>query len=343
MTRATRTARLAQLLLLAAGAALLAALVRRIGAAQLLADLRGFGWAFAGVVLLELVIDLCNTIAWRCTLPPEASVGFGRLFWVRQAGVAINQLTPTATVGGEVVKTMLLRPLLPASATAASLVAARMSYAFAQAVLVLAGLASALGRLRDAPDLAIAVVAVFVAITSGVVAFVALQRHGIFGTLVAAAGRLGVFGGFLERAQTGSAALDAQLAALYGERPAAFVASVLWHCAGQLVGLVQLAYILAELGFPTPLATCLAMEAFALVLDAAAFLVPGRVGVQEAGRVLVFTTFGLGAPTALAAAVIVRLNQLAVSTLGLAALAYFTLAPAGARAATRRGRRAPAP
>src|SRR6185369_7734936 len=211
VTRATRTARLAQLLLLAAGSALLAALVRRIGAAQLLADLRGFGWAFAGVVLLELVIDLCNTIAWRCTLPPDAPVGFGRLFWVRQAGVAINQLTPTATVGGEVVKTMLLRPLLAASATAASLVAARMSYAFAQALLVLGGLVSALGRLRDAPDLAIAVVTVFVAITSGVVAFVALQRRGIFGTLVAAAGRLGVLGRFLERAKTGSVALDAQL------------------------------------------------------------------------------------------------------------------------------------
>jgi hypothetical protein len=41
--------------------------------------------------------------------------------------------------------------------------------------------------------------------------------------------------------------------------------------------------------------TCLAIEAFALVLDWAAFWVPGRIGVQEAGRVLVFTTFGLSA------------------------------------------------
>jgi uncharacterized membrane protein YbhN (UPF0104 family) len=265
---------------------------------------------------------------------------------VRQAGVAINQLTPTATVGGEIVKAMLLRPRLPAAVTAASLVATRMSYALAQALVVLLGLAAVLGRLRNAPDLATAVVAVFVATVIGLVAFAWLQRRGIFATLAAGAGRLGVGSPLIARAQAGGGALDAHLAAFYGERRAAFAASVLWHCGGQLVGLFQLAYILAALGFPTPLATCLAMEAFALVLDAAAFLVPGRVGVQEAGRVLVFTTFGLGAPTALAAAVIVRLNQLAVAALGLAALAYLTVSPASAAsspAPTRRAPRAPGP
>lgn len=346
MTRGTRTARLVQLGLVAAGIALLAVLIRRIGVAQLLVDLRAFGWAFAVVVLFELGFDACNTLAWRTTLPRGAPVGFPLLFWVREAGVAINQLTPTATVGGELVKAMLLRPRLPTAVTAASLVAARMSYTLAQTALVLLGLTTLLGRLRQAPDLAAAVVVVVVATIIGVLAFVWLQRRGIFATLAAGAGRLGVGGGLLARAQTGGVALDAHLAAFYGERPAAFAASLLWHCCGQLVGLFQLAYILAALGFPTPLATCLAMEAFALVLDAAAFLVPGRVGVQEAGRVLVFTTFGLGAPTALAAAVIVRLNQLTVAALGLAALAYLTVSPADAApspAPTRRGPRAPRP
>ncbi len=347
MTLGTRTARFVQLGLVAAGIALLVVLVRRIGVAQLLAHLRGFGWAaFAGVVLFELAFDLCNTMAWRTTLPRDTRVGLPLLFCVREAGVAINQLTPTATVGGEIVKAMLLRPRLPATATAASLVATRMSYALAQTLVVLLGLAAVLRRLRNTPDLATAVVAVVVATTVGVVAFVWLQRRGMFAALTAVAGRLGVGGTLVARAQATGGALDAHLTAFYAERPAAFAASVLWHCGGQLVGLFQLAYLLAGLGFPTPLTTCLAMEAFALVLDAAAFLVPGRIGVQEAGRVLVFTTFGLGAPTALAAAVIVRLNQLAAAALGLVCLAYLTVSPAGASpspARTRREPRAPEP
>jgi uncharacterized protein (TIRG00374 family) len=310
--------------LVAAGAALLVALVRAIGVEALLADLRGFGAAMTGVVALELVIDACNTAAWRCTLPPDAPVGFGRLFWVRQAGVALNQLTPTATLGGEVAKAILLQPRIPVATASASLVAARMSYALAQAVIVLLGLAAVLGRLHDAPDLAAAVVIGFVLTVGGVLTFVWLQRRGIFGTLAAALRRVGLGGRLLERLGSGGTAVDARLAELYRERPRAFLASIAWHLAGQLIGLLQLAYILASLGVPTPLPICLALEAFALVLDSAAFLVPGRLGVQEAGRVLVFTTFGFRAATGLAVAVIVRLNQLAVAAIGLTALACLT-------------------
>jgi glycosyltransferase 2 family protein len=322
-----RAARTFQLALVGAGIALFVVLVGRVGYERLAADLRGFGFAILGVITFELIIDACNTQAWRETLPPGARVGFWLLFWVRQAGVAINQLTPTATVGGEVAKAMLLRPRLPASLTAASLVAARMSYALGQAALVLLGLSAVLARTRQAPDLSHAIIFAFALTVGGVLGFVWLQRRGIFATAVAALRRLGIAGRLVERMQAGGSALDGHLADFYRDRPRALVRSVLWHVVGQGVGLIQLFFILAALGAPASLATCLAIEAFALVLDSAVFLVPGRIGVQEAGRVLVFTTFGLGAATGLAVAVIVRLNQLAVAALGLVALATLSVAP----------------
>lgn len=318
-------ARTLQLALVAGGIALFAWLVHRIGVTQLAADLQGFGVAIFAVIAFELAIDACNTLAWRCILPASRPIGFWRLYWVRQAGVAINQLTPTATVGGEVAKTMLLRSLLPGATVAASLVAARMSYALGQAALVLLGLSAVLGRIRDVPDLGAAVVIGFAVTVGGVLGFVFLQQRGIFATVVATARRLGLGGALVERLERGGAALDTQLTAFYRERPGAFAGSVAWHVVGQLIGLLQLAFILAMLGVPVSLATCLAIEAFALVLDSAAFLVPGRVGVQEAGRVFVFTTFGLSAATGLATAVIVRLNQLAVAGIGLAAFAALSV------------------
>lgn len=321
MTRRSRTARTFQLGLIVAGVALFALLARSIGVERLGADLRRFGFAILGVITFELIIDACNTVAWRKTLPPAAPIGFWLLFWVRQAGVAINQLTPTATVGGEVAKTLLLRPRLPVPTTAASLIAARMSYALGQAILVLLGLSTILARTRNAPDLSTAIVLAFLITVGGVLGFVWLQRRGIFTTAIAGARRLGITGRFVERIEGGGAALDTHLADFYRDRSRAFAASVLWHTTGQLVGLIQLSFILAALCVPASLATCLAIEAFALVLDSAAFLVPGRIGVQEASRVLVFTTFGLSAATGLAVAVIVRLNQLAVAALGLAAFA----------------------
>jgi len=325
VTSRPRTPRTFQLGVLVAGVALFAILVRSVGLERLVADLRGFGFAIVGVVAYELIIDAVNTVAWRKTLPPGAPVGFWLLFWVRQAGVAVNQLTPTVTVGGEVVKTLLLRPRLPTAATAASLVAARMSYALGQAFLVLLGFSAMLGRMRHAPDLTTAIVLAFLITVGGVLGFVWLQRRGIFATVIASARRLGIGGGFVERIQADGAAIDAHLADFYRDRPKAFGASVLWHVVGQLVGLIQLSFILTALGVPTPLVTCLAIEAFALVLDWAGFWVPGRIGAQEAGRVLVFTTFGLSAATGLAVALIMRLNQLAVAALGLAAFASLSL------------------
>src|SRR5262249_11626869 len=110
----------------------------------------------------------------------------------------------------------------------------------------------------------------------------------------------------------------------------AFAASVGWHFAGQLVGVLQLVYILLALGIRVDLLTCVAIEVLALLADCAVFFVPGRVGVQEGGRMLVFTMLGLGAGTGLAVALIVRLNQLTVAALGLAAFGYFLLTTARA-------------
>jgi len=317
--------RLLQLVLVAAGVTLLVVLVRSIGLAEILTDLRHFGIGLVGVVAFELLLDGCNTLGWRATIAASLPIGFWRLFWVRQAGTAVNQLTPTASIGGEVVKAMLLRPRLAMSEAVASLVAAKGSFALAQASLVLLGLTAVLGRLRDTPAMATGVVLGFGATLTGVIGFVVLQRRGMFSALATGAARLGMQGPYIARLRARSAALDGHLAAFYRERPGAFARSVGWHFAGQMVGLCQLLFIFAWLGTPASFATCLAIEAFALVIDSALFFVPGRIGVQEGGRVAIFTALGLGAATGLTVALIVRLNQLAVAGLGLAAFGYFSL------------------
>jgi uncharacterized protein (TIRG00374 family) len=317
--------RLLQLVLAAAGVTLLALLVRSIGLAELLVDLRNFGIGLVAVVAFELLLDACNTLGWQQTLAASPPIGFWHLFWVRQAGTAVNQLTPTASIGGEVVKAMFLRPQLTMSEAAASLVAAKGSFALAQATLVLLGLTAVLGRLHNAPAIATGVLLGFGTTLTGVIGFVVLQRRGLFSSLAAAAARLGLQGPFIARLRARSAALDGHLAAFYRERPGAFARSVGWHFAGQMVGLCQLFFIFAWLGTPASFATCLAIEAFALVIDSALFFVPGRIGVQEGGRVVIFTALGLGAATGLTVALIVRLNQLAVAGLGLAAFGYFSL------------------
>jgi hypothetical protein len=330
--RAARSLRWLHLGLVGAGAVLLVALVRAIGVEQLAAELRRCGTAFFGVVALELLLDACNTLGWRRLL--RTRVGWWRLYWIRQAGTAVNQLTPTATLGGEIVKGMLLRPYVSAGEAATSVVAAKLSFAIAQTMLVLCGLAAVLSRLHGEPTLRAALVVATVATCVGVGGFFLLQRRGGLSHPLALLARLGIAAESAARLHLRAAEIDQRLAALHREGPGAFAASVAWHFVAQLVGTVQLFYVLHVLGVPVGLGTCLAIEAFALVIDSTLFFVPARIGVQEGSRVLVFTALGLSAATGLAVALIVRLNQLSVATLGLLAYAYFSsaTAPAGSAA-----------
>jgi hypothetical protein len=324
--RAARSLRWLHLALIAAGSVLLVALVRAIGVERLAGELRRCGSAFLGVVALELLLDACNTLGWRRLLPTR--VGFWRLYWIRQAGTAVNQLTPTASLGGEVVKGVLLRPYVGAGEAAASVVAAKLAFAMGQTLLVLCGLAAVLSRLHGEPALRAGLVVATLATCAGVGGFLLLQRRGGLARPLALLGRLGV--GPAERLHVHAAELDRRLATLHRERPGAFAASVAWHFVAQLVGTLQLFYILRVLGESPGFTTCLAIEAFALVIDSTLFFVPARVGVQEGSRVAVFSALGLSATTGLAVALIVRLNQLLVAGLGLLAYAYFSSTTAAA-------------
>jgi uncharacterized membrane protein YbhN (UPF0104 family) len=57
------------------------------------------------------------------------------------------------------------------------------------------------------------------------------------------------------------------------------------------------------------------------LIEGALFFVPGKVGVQEGGKVLIFTALGFTAATGLTVGVAMRLNYLAITLLGLLMLA----------------------
>ncbi|MBP1685810.1 MAG: conserved rane protein of unknown function [Deltaproteobacteria bacterium] len=312
----------AQRLLLLFGIALCVLLVAQVGVAQICRDLRLMGWSLLGLVLLEVGVDALNTIGWRYTFPiEERCVPFGSLFLARLAGTAFNQILPAATVGGEPVKALLLRAHLPISSTLASVVTGKLTYSVAQAAFAFAGVLFAFQAFALPVGLRRGLLASLALTVVGIGFFLWLQRRGLFATAATVTQRLGLPDSWGDAIEHATHLLDDRVRDFHVDRPLDFVLSVGCHLAGLLVGVLQVYLLLSWLGLPAGFATCFTIEALAVLIQAAAFLVPGSIGVQEGGKVMIFSALGLPPAAGLSVGLAFRLNQVVGIALGLAAYA----------------------
>src|SRR6266702_4354469 len=128
-----RISRLIVWVLFLAGIALLCGMVWQVGIADLLMSFRAVGLWIVPWILLESIPVVLHTAGWAaCFHKSHHAVAFWRLFVVRLAGSAINQVTPTATIGGEVVKVLLLESTLPRAQATAAVIIDKASFTLAQ-------------------------------------------------------------------------------------------------------------------------------------------------------------------------------------------------------------------
>jgi uncharacterized protein (TIRG00374 family) len=305
------------------GLGFFAYLVYEIGVDAIIRDLREISWGLGIIVLLELVLDAFNTIGWRYTLPPaDRHISFWHLYLVRMAGSAFNQVIPSATMGGEPIKVMLLRPHMRTSNAVASVITAKLAYSAGQALFVLSGFVFAFYRFRLPASLNYAVYAALALTVAGLAAFFWVQHRGLFAVTAAIARALRLPRHLIDRLQQATERIDHQVREIHVDRPADFFISVGWHLAGFGVGMIQMFLFLRWLGLDADIVDALAIESFSVLLQLALFLVPASIGVQEGGKMLIFNGLGLPAATGLTVGIAVRLNQIVGIALGMAAYAY---------------------
>ena len=310
------------------GVAVLAGTVWTIGAETLVGDLRTLGWGLAAILLVEGLSVLLNTGGWALAFPGgERPVGAARLVAIRLAGDAVNYLTPSATIGGELLRVRLLGPHVPSSVRWASVSAAKVGQSLAQAVFILLGIAIvfpglAAGRgwvgWRTAIVIASGAGAMAVAPWAG---FVWAVDRGFWTAIQGALGRMRLSWLLPESWGGPGRDLDATLG-----RVGAWRASVAFGCfvAAWAVGALEIYLILRAVGDAVDWQTALAVETGSVLIDGILFFVPAKVGTQEGGKVVLFAALGLNPARGLTVGVVRRIRELAYAGLGLAALGWMT-------------------
>ena len=309
------------------GIALLCGMVGQVGIADLLISFRAVGFWIVPWILLESLPVVLHTAGWAaCFQHRQCTIQFWQLVLVRLAGSAINQVTPTATIGGEVVKVLLLAPVLPREQAAASVVIDKASFTLAQMLYLALGILYLTGRLSIPVKLRLSLSLIVGLISLGLLGFVAFQRYGLLSKLVRRLEGYNIGRARLQRLNQHLIPLEAHLAAYYTSHPWWFGGSLMLHFLAFAFGSIQMFLLLRLLlGTNAPqLADAVTAAVVIVALDQMCFFVPGSLGTFEGIRFTVLSTLGIAQMYGLAFGLMARLEGLFWNGLGLLAYAMCT-------------------
>ncbi len=302
-----------------AGLALVIALVAWQGAGVIADALAEAGWQLLWLAPWFLAWLLPTTAGWRLLMQGAARPPLPAMLVAAWIGYAINWLLPVAQLGGDVARTLWLTRRYPAKAEiGGSVVVDKTLQAVTQVPVAITG-AVVFVALTGSGEF-VPVAAVFsVVLLVLLLAFVRLQRRGLFGPLMTRMARLLPRGG--DERQAGAERIDAAVRAMYAA-PGRLAASLALRLLSRLTMAGEVWLILWFMGHPVGLAEAVVLEFLGQTMRAAAFFVPGAYGIQEGGYVLLGTAIGLPPPVALAVSLAKRGRELLV---GLPALLVWQL------------------
>jgi putative membrane protein len=318
--------------LLTVGVLLFIGVLASRGLSAVAATLAGAGWGLIPVAAFHALPLLIDAAAIRVLFEPQAlRPGVARSHPMRDAllsrwaGESASSLMPAGQLGGPVIMIRHLshRGMALPDAAAAITVSTTLQ-TFAQIGFALIGVAllgirtgnpagHAPGHvLRNSAMIASAILAAQVG------GFYFLQRRGLFARLMRAANR---FAGKRDWSQwlNHAHAIDFAVQRTYA-RGGSIAASFALGLAAWLIGTIEVYLLMPMLGSPVGFSDALLLESLGQMIRGAAFAIPGALGVQEGGYLLLASLVGLSPTAGLALSLAKRAREL---LLGFPGLAYW--------------------
>lgn len=296
------------------GVALAAWLLSSYGVMQILEVLARIGWAgMLVVVLFHLPQMLCSALGWQAIAGPSdlRPRTWLLLRWIREG---VNNLLPLAQIGGEFVVARLLRRRgMPLATAIGGTIGDLMLEMATQVVFTVLG------------------VALLVQIVGHTEATALVTKGLLFAALVVAAVFVGVWLGLasvIEKAVLrmgrslgwpATAQISGLHAALVGcfRSPGRVAASASWHLLSWLLGGIEVCLVLHFFGHDIGLGAGMIIESLGQAAKAVGFAVPGAIGVQEGGYVVVCRLLGIAPEVAIALSLVKRLREVVLGVPGL--------------------------
>jgi len=299
-----------------AGAALFIAIIIHQDLSKVGAAFAAAGWAIVGVIAYHFVVPLfLDAVAWWVLFPRSDRLLLRKLLWMRWIGESVSTLVPSAAVGGDVVRARLAAingaPLRLAASTV--LVDVTLGV-FTQAVFTVLGLVLLVQVTGQKSFIRPTLIGTLIGVV-GVAGFYFVQRLGMFRFLAKIIVRLANSPEWQSLVQGGET-LDQTVRALYARRKA-LIACCAWTIMSLVAGSGEIWIALHALDLRATFINALILQSMVLTIRSAAFAVPGGLGVQEGGYLVVGNLLGIPGDAAFALSLIARVRELALGIPGL--------------------------
>jgi len=311
--------------LFSAGLLLLVGLLASQGLTPVFATLANAGWGLLLLALFHLLPLWLDAAAIRVFFEASAAGGAWRdALLARWVGESANSLMPLGQVAGPVVMTRhLSRQGMATQVAAAAITVSTTLQALAQFAFGLIGIAllalptrlESAGARHDHRAVVIATLTASVVLAFILISFYMVQRRGLFGGTVrrlARVARRRDWSSLISRAD----AIDRAVEDTYGRGRVA-AASFALSFAGWVVGSGEVYLALRLLGAPVGWLDAVLLESLGQAIRGAAFAIPGALGVQEGGYLLLAPFAGLTPEAALALSFAKRTREILLGVPGL--------------------------
>ncbi len=316
-----------QFFLFLAGLALFVLSVRSAGIGPLVAALRSVGGWGVVFLLIYSVMNGWETFAWRCVFPAKfrARIRFGKLYFIRLAGQAVNNVTPFVDIGGEFLKYALAAKhfRVPRAQALASVVLSRTMLLYSEMLFWSLGFFLALSHLPVTEEWRRGV-SIGMLVSLGIAAvFFLLQKKGFFLTFTRALERVGIRPGLFDRSRARLGEADDAIGAFYDPANGRFAAVLIVNFLGWILGAVEMWALFWILGNPVSFSQAVMMESFLHLVRTLSFFIPGNIGAQEAGLALLAQGMGFHPSLGVAISLMKRFRQTVWIGAGFLAWGYF--------------------
>lgn len=307
--------KIAAFLLGIAGAVLFTVLLIQQGIKEVGGLVATAGWGLLVAAAFHFAPMFADVVAWWKLFPAEDRPPLRRLTWMRWVSESVNNLLPTGQVGGDIVRARLATLSgVPLPTAVASVVVEITVGIFTQALFTLLGVFLLVvvtgGTNLMRPLLAGLALAVLM-----ILGFFAVQRIGLFKLLGLLVTKLVDAPAWHALAQNGHA-LDDAIQRVYQQRRDV-LASCVWTLISWLVGAGEMWLGLYLLGVRPDFIDALILESVGQGVRSAMFLVPGAIGLQEGGLLLIGSLLGIPADVAFALSLIRRVRDITLGVPGL--------------------------